>query len=73
MLNGVVIYDVVMAENRILLNETNRRQQLQEARAGQGSTIARAGQKIQRFVESVRGVQADCFEQNELRERLAGC
>ena len=73
MLNGVVIYDVVMAEKRILLNQTNRRQQLQEVRAGQGSTLARAGQKIQRFVDSVRGVQTDCFEQNELRERLAGC
>ena len=72
MMNGVVIYDVIRAENEILLRETERRQRLMDARASQ-SSANRFGRMIQLLAGSVRSGQDDCRDQPELREQLAGC
>jgi len=73
MVNGVVIYEVVSAENAILLREAERQNRLKAGQLktdGRESTLGRA---FHRLRASIRGEQQDCNDQTAFREQLAGC
>jgi hypothetical protein len=73
MMNGIVVYDVVIAENRRLLHDAERRNRLKFAESMRDRSQSAVGRRFQGLLASIRGQQNDCADQTAFREQLAGC